>query len=288
MDNWRVQVIPDLPSPPKPHQPFPFGLWLGSSLALLVVLLALLGPTLAPRDPLQENFVVFIDQSSFVKPPFAAFSVPGFPLGSDEFGRDIFSRLLWSIRPTLTMVLVVASIRLMLGLGLGLIAGWSRRWWGQALDTITSLALAVPVLFIALFVIAALGQKYGVWAFIAGLVLTGWADAARLVRERTRQTRSQPFVEAASALGASGPQNLFGHILPQVVSLVWTLLAFEVSGTLLITAELGVWDILSTRFGFRLEIGPPFAPAALPSLGRCWQTCSTSHGALSRRVYLFS
>lgn len=112
--------------------------------------------------------------------------------------------------------------------------------FGRFIDGGISLALSIPVLFVALFVIAASGQQWGIWAFILGLALTGWSEAARMVREETRQVRSQLFIEAATALGASAPQIVLGHVLPQIVPLIWVLLAFEVSSTLLVTAELGV------------------------------------------------
>ena len=204
------------------------------------MLLAFFGPLLAPQDPLKENFLVFLNDTAFVKPPFPAFATPGFPLGSDEFGRDLFSRLLWGIRPTFTLVLVVASVRLIIGTILGLISGWSDRWPARLIHTILSAGLAVPVLFVALFVIAAAGQQSGIWAFIIGLSITGWCDAARLIREQTRQVRLQAYVEASVALGAGSFQIIFSHVLPHVVYLVWVILSFEVSAAMIVTAELGV------------------------------------------------
>lgn len=218
-----------------------WSLWVGAVLVALTLFLALFGPSLAPADPLKENFVVIRPRGGgFVKPPLAPFAEVGFPLGADEYGRDILSRLLWAVRPTLTLVLVVAAIRLSLGLLVGLISGWVAGGVGRALDTAITIAVSIPVLFVALLIIAATGQRWGVWAFIVGLSVTGWAEVARIVREQTRLVKGQRYVEAARALGLSGAQVVIRHVLPQLLPVLWVLLALEASSALLTTAGLGL------------------------------------------------
>ena len=135
-------------------------LWIGGVLTLAVALLAWLGPLLAPRDPLKQQFIIENTATGrFIRPPLPAFTVPGYPLGTDVYGRDVLSQLLWSLGPTLTLAVVVAGARLALGLALGLAAGWlasARGLVGRALDQLIAAALAAPVLFVALFVLAAL------------------------------------------------------------------------------------------------------------------------------------
>jgi peptide/nickel transport system permease protein len=213
-------------------------LWVGILLALAVGLMAVFGPGFAPADPMQESY---IGQSGdrFIKPPFPPNTVDGYPLGSDEWGRDLLSRLLWAVRPTMLLVLVVAAVRLVVGITAGLVSGWSRSWVARLLDTLISACLTAPVFFVALCVIALVGSKWGVWAFILGLSLTGWAEAARLVREQTRALRTQTFVEASRAMGASSEAQLLSHILPHVLPMMWIQLSFEVAGTLLAAAALG-------------------------------------------------
>lgn len=245
--------------------PINWPFWVGLSLLAFVVYLALYGSTLAPRDPLQENFIVQNTRTGkFVKPPLAAFTVPGFPLGSDEFGRDVLSQLLWAVRPTLTLALVVAALRLTLGTTIGLFSGWSAGWHGRLLDGLISAGLAAPVLFVALCLIAAVGPRWGLWAFVVGLSVTGWAEAARLVREQTRGLKRQPYIEAARALGASSGQILLQHVLPQLMPLVWILFSFEASSTLLTSAGLGflgyfinsIWIPLGDFSGIRASGQP--------------------------------
>lgn len=244
-------------------------LWLGGLMVLFVLYLALEGPRFAPRDPMQENFIVQNPVTGeFVKPPLAAFTTPGFPLGTDEFGRDVYSQLLWAVRPTLTLVLVVAALRLVVGIVVGLASGWSPGRWGRVLDILISAALAAPVLFVALCLIAAVGIRLGLWAFILGLSVTGWAEAARLVREQTRSTKGQPFVEAARAMGASDVVILVRHVLPHVMPMVWMLLAFEVSSTLLAAAGLGFLGYFSNAVWIPLGDWSGIRAAGKPELGQ--------------------
>jgi hypothetical protein len=96
-----------------------WSLTIGAVIVGLVLLIAIAGPKIAPHDPMQTNFAVPVG-SRIYSPPFPAFTVPGYPLGSDQFGRDLFSRLLWAVAPTLLMIIPVALVRLLLGMLIGL------------------------------------------------------------------------------------------------------------------------------------------------------------------------
>jgi peptide/nickel transport system permease protein len=204
----------------------------------LVIFIAIAGPSLAPRDPTEENVIIQVGDEWHV-PPFDALTVPGFPLGSDFFGRDLLSRVLWGIRPTLTMVAVVAAVRLILGVAIGMSAGWSTGKIGRGLDAAISAALSVPALMVALGVIAFVGVEQGLWAFIVGLSLTGWVESARFVREQTQLIKGELYIEAARALGASDHFIVLKHILRQLMPMTWMLFSFEISSTLMTVAGLG-------------------------------------------------
>jgi ABC-type dipeptide/oligopeptide/nickel transport system permease subunit len=137
------------------------------------------------------------------------------------------------------LVALVAALRMALGIVIGISAGWSDRMLGRLSDGLIAGALSVPTLIAALIVITAVGFRVGVWAFVIGLAATGWAETAQLVRERTRTVKGQEAVEAARALGASSAQIVILHILPQVMPMIWMLLAFEVSHAVVTTAGLG-------------------------------------------------
>ncbi|OGO40987.1 MAG: hypothetical protein A2W36_03240 [Chloroflexi bacterium RBG_16_58_14] len=194
--------------------------------------------------------------------------MPGFPLGSDQFGRNLYSRILYAIQPTMVMVIIVALMRQFLGTVIGLGAGWSRGRTGRLLDTLISGALSVPVFMIALGAIAMLGASGGnllllaqalkapesllavfkatsnstidqILPFVLGLSINGWGETARIVREQTQMVRGQLYIEAAHAMGASSGSILKQHVLRQIMSMVWMLFAFEISSTLMVTAGLG-------------------------------------------------
>lgn len=246
-------------------------LLLGGLIVLFVIVLAIVGPALAPQDPLEEHNIIKVNDGWEIA-PFPAFTVPGFPLGSDSRGRDLLSRLLWAVRPTMTLVAVVAFVRLILGTLIGLASGWSSGWAGRALDAAIAGALSVPVLMVALGAIAAVGIEIGLLAFIVGLSVTGWAETAKIVREQTRLVKGQQYVEAARALGLSGFQIILSHVLRQVMPMVWMLFALEISSTLMATAGLGflgyyiggdIWvevaDFVARRMSGMPELGQMLA-----------------------------
>ena len=213
-------------------------LLLGGFISLIMLLIAIWGPRWALQDPMQENYALSIN-GRIVSPPYAPFALPGYPLGTDQFGRDMLSRILWGVRPTLIIVSIVAITRLILGVLLGFVIGWSVGVIGKILDTFLFIALSIPILIVALMGITAIGVEKGIWAFIFGLALTGWAETARIISTQTRILRGQTFVEAAQALGASEWRVLLKHVIPQISPLVWMLLVFEVSATLFVISELG-------------------------------------------------
>lgn len=227
-----------MPEVSRPHRRLPWALLIGGSLTVFFMGLAIVGPQLAPHDPLATLPAIKVN-GHWIYAPFPALTVPAYPLGSDAYGRDTLSQLLWGLRPTLVIVIFVAALRLGLGILIGMISGWTNRLIGRGLRLFTEGALTVPALLVALAVNAALGTQLGWAAFMLGLLLTGWAETARLVRDQTRFIKQQPFIEAARALGATGPQILGRHVLRHILALVWMLWAFEISGALLLTAELG-------------------------------------------------
>ena len=215
-----------------------WSLLLGAIIVAVVALAALFGPTFAPKDPLQNYFITEVN-GDWVRAPFPPFVTPDFPLGSDRFGRDLLSRVLWAVRPTLLLVALVAATRLLLGIVIGIVSGWSNGRLGRWLDTLISAALSVPVLVVALGVIALLGRTLDFWAFVIGLALTGWAETARVLREETRTVKSQQYIEAGRALGMSGFRLVWRHVLRQITPMAWMFLAIEIGAALLTLAGLG-------------------------------------------------
>ena len=248
---------------------------LGWILVVLISFVAIAGPSLAPRDPLETSLVLKVGEK-YLTPPYPL-STPGYPIGSDELGRDLLSRLLWGVKPTITMVIVVAVVRLLLGTMIGLAAGWFTGWSGRFLDTAIAAALSIPIIIVALAGIAAVGVELGIWAFIVGLCMTGWVETSRLVRDQTQIVRDQIFIEAARALGSTSIQILRDHVLPQILPMLWMLFAFEISNTLMLTAALG---FLGYYIGGDVWIQITDAAAAaisgMPELGQMLATVGVS------------
>ena len=187
----------------------------GGIFVALITFIAIFGPNFAPQDPMKENYALEVD-GLIRTPPYRMFDVPGYILGTDRFGRDLFSRLLFAVRPTMIMVLSVAGVRLFLGVMLGMATGWLEGRKGRFLESLLSTTLSIPVLIAAIFGIYLVGIEKGLWAFIIGLGLTGWAESARVVSEQTRAIKNQTFVEAARALGASEGAGLGIQFLKHV------------------------------------------------------------------------
>jgi peptide/nickel transport system permease protein len=263
--------------------PVNWPLWIGLALLALILLLAWAGPEIAPRDPVKPVYIVQDpDTQAFVKPPFRPGQMPGFPLGADMLGRDTLSQILWALRPTLVLVLVAAAVRLLLGLIIGVASGWGAGRIARLLEGATTIALAIPVLLVALCLVAAFGPQWGVWAFILGLCLTGWAEAARVIHDQTSLVKTQPYVEAARSLGAPGLGAVGRHVLPHVLPIVWILLPLEISTALLVTAGLGflgyfvnaIWvplgDWTAVRAAGKPELGQMLASGAVIAQQHPW------------------
>jgi len=219
------------------RRPRNWPLWFGAAIVALVVFVAVAGPWLAPRDPMAR--VAAIDAGErWIGPPYPIFT-PGFWLGSDNAGRDLLSRVLWAVRPTMLLVTIIALIRLTLGVAIGLVAGFAGRRWQRGADMAVRAALTLPVLVVALAVIAFVGIQRGLLAFLLGLCLTGWAESARYVETQTRTLKAQSYIEAARSMGASPAHLVIYHILRHLLPLTAMLFAFEVSATLMTVAALG-------------------------------------------------
>lgn len=257
----------------KPNLPLIFG----ALLIAITTVLAIWGPDLAPRDPLERVGGLIRIDGVWERAPFPP-GTPGFPLGSDQGGRDILSRLLWAVRPTMQLVLIVALVRLGVGILVGIVSGAGRGRPALLLETLTTAALAVPSLLIALVIVLKLWPTWGgpaaspgLRAFIIGLSITGWAETAQVVREGTRILLRQQYVEAARSLGGSAVHLFRRHVLPHLMPLVWIQMAFEVGATLMLVAGMGFLGLYVGGTAQPLE-GDPFTLAGAPELGEMLST----------------
>jgi peptide/nickel transport system permease protein len=176
----------------------------GLLLATLAVAVALLAPWLAPHDPIATDF------AAGLKPP----GTPGHPLGTDQLGRDLLSRVLYGARVALFIGFCTVLLTAVVGGLLGLLAGFFGGWPGAVLMRIADVQLSFPFILLALTINAIVGL--GLRNIIISLSAAGWVVYARVVRGEVLSVKQREYVQAAAALGVGRARMLFGHVLPNV------------------------------------------------------------------------
>lgn len=203
----------------------PLGM-IGFAILALLVLVAIFAPLIAPFDPARQML------SNALQPPsFAHFA------GTDEFGRDIFSRLIYGTRITIQTVLSVSVIVGPIGLIIGVVAGFFGGRTDAILMRATDIALSFPSLILALAFAAALGAGLG--TAIIAISLTAWPPIARLARAEALVVRNADYVAAARLYGASPLRILFLYIAPMCIPSVIVRLTLNMAGIILTAASLG-------------------------------------------------
>lgn len=199
----------------------------GLAIVGALMLAALFAPLLAPADPLAQ------DLTRRLLPP----GTPGYPLGSDELGRDILSRLLHGAGTTLYVVAMVAITAPVAGLVVGTVAGYAGGWVDTVLMRLTDVFLAFPRLILALAFVAALGP--GIENAVLAIALTSWPPYARIARAETLTVRNADFIAAIRLQGASPARIVVGHVMPLCLSSVIVRVTLDMAGIILTAAGLG-------------------------------------------------
>ena len=178
--------------------------WIGLAIFLIVVVVAILAPVLAPNDPTDQNIL------EKLRPPSAEHW-----LGTDSFGRDTLSRVLYGARISLVIGIASTIAAMVVGTAIGLLAGWH----GGRVDTVTmqtmDVLLAFPSLILGLILVAMLGPS--MLNIIIAIALTSIPPFARIARAPTIAVKEREFIDAGRALGYSDTRILAGHILPNIL-----------------------------------------------------------------------
>jgi len=218
---------------------FPF--MIGGIFVLVLIAIIFFGPNMAPNSPYHTQGLVMVD-GQLMPPPFPPTET--YPLGTDALGRGILSLLLAGAQQTLVLGLLVVGARILVGVLLGAIAGWTDGSWMDRLIVGISEALAAfPVLLLAMIFILALGIRQGLPPFIVALCLVGWGEIMIFVRGEVIKIRPQPHIESAIALGARTPRIIGRHILPLILASLISLAAIEMGAVLMLLGELGFISI---------------------------------------------
>jgi peptide/nickel transport system permease protein len=208
----------------------PIGL-VGGVVLLTVLIGAVFAEYVAPHEPNRQRLIARF------KPPFW---VEGgsltYPLGTDNVGRDIWSRIIHGSRISLIVGVCAVGVSMLIGVTLGLISGF----WGGRIDSIimalVDIMLAFPQLILAFAMVAVLGP--GIGNIILVLGITGWERYARVVRAEVLALREREFVQAARAIGVSNLKIAFGHIMPNTFSSVIVMATLQTAQAILAEAAL--------------------------------------------------
>lgn len=202
---------------------------LGGIILCFYILVAILAPLLISHDPTQQNLRLRL------APPvgfgFEEASTE-YPLGNDNLGRDILSRLIVGSRISLAVGMITVFLASLIGGGVGALAGYYRGWFENILMRLVDIWMAFPSLLLAIAFGAALGQ--GLFNLVLALVLTNWVVYSRVVRAQVLVLREQEYVQAAQALGAGKIGIIIRHIIPNTLSSILVIATLQL-GTVVIT-----------------------------------------------------
>lgn len=199
---------------------------LGFGIIATFLLMGLLAPAIAPADPYDVDF----DRS--LEPPTS-----GSPFGRDELGRDMLSRVMFGARISLVIGVIAVVIGVSLGVPLGALSGYYGGWPDLLTQRAVDVMLAFPGVLLAIVIVAVLGV--GLPQAMIAIGVVSIPVYARLVRGQTLSLRTQEFVEAARAMGASVGRIIFKHILPNTLAVVIVQSTLQVASAILTAAALG-------------------------------------------------
>jgi len=198
--------------------------WLSFIGIILVFLVAIFAPLLAPNDPMETDPLRRLSQAE------------GFPLGCDQLGQCVYSRLIYGARLSLIIGFTARLSALLIGLAVGLAAGYAGGWLDWFLMRIVDMFLALPSLLLAIAVSMVMGS--GIKTVILALAIVGWAEMARIIRSAALELRSAEYVIAARTLGASHLRIVLTHILPNCLPLITVIFTMGIATAVLSEASL--------------------------------------------------
>ena len=186
---------------------------------------AVLAPWIAPYGYTEQHIV-------------HAFEGPsrGFLLGTDEFGRDLFSRIIWGTRPALIVGVLSVLVSIGIGVPIGVVAGYKLGWFDRTVSWFVDIMLSFPSLLLGLMIVTLLGQ--GIYKVILAIGISHIAQYVRLARGPTMALRNHDFIRATRALGAGDIRITFGHILPNIIGPIIIMGTLSIAGAIRMEASL--------------------------------------------------
>ena len=203
----------------------------GMLILFIVTFVAIFGPQLAPFDPNRQNIMMRL-----LEPGEAGAGDLTYWLGSDQLGRDVFSRLLYGARVSLLVGVAAIAVGGTIGIIAGLLSGYYGGWIDDVIMRLGDIQLAFPFILLAIMFLVVLGP--GLVNIILVLGIGQWITYARIVRAQTLSLREKEYVEAARAMGDSTFSILFRTILPNIIAPLTVIASFNVAGVILSEAAL--------------------------------------------------
>lgn len=197
----------------------------GLIMTTIMLVLSLSAPLISPHDPIKQDLV------NSLRPPSATY-----PLGTDDVGRDLLSRTLYGGRIALPLVVAAVAWSSVIGVLVGLLAGYAGGWVDLVLMRVMDAQLAIPGLLLSLGITAALGPSFTTLVIAIGVA--GIPSLARVVRSQVLVIREMEYVTGARVIGATGPRIMFLHVIPGVTSNI--IVALSLRAPAAIAAEAGL------------------------------------------------
>ncbi len=198
----------------------------GFCITLLVIFMAIFAPVLAPYHPVDDADLMVAEEA-----PSRAFW-----FGTDSQGRDILSRIIFGARISLLVGLVSQLLNSVIGIVLGLTAGFLGKWWDDLVMGLTNIMMSIPSLVFALAIMALLGP--GLINVLLALGFTNWSYTCRITRSQVLSTRELNYVKAAEALGYGKIRIMFTQVLPNIIGPILVIATLGAAGAILIEAAL--------------------------------------------------
>lgn len=192
----------------------------GSTVLAALLFTAVFAPWLAPHDPMEQDLL-----NQLLPPCWLEGGDPSYPLGTDNLGRDLLSRLLYGARPALLVMFAGATLSGLLGVLLGLLAGYFGGWPDIVVSRAVETFMSFPPMLLAIVLVAVVGPGLG--AVIAAVIVIGWTRSCRMVRGEVMALREQEFVASAQVVGVKRFRIIFHEILPNLVPLLAVLFGLE-------------------------------------------------------------
>ena len=206
-------------------------LWLSAAWLILLVIVALFAPYLAPKDPLEQDLF-----AGRLPPFWMQGADAAFLLGTDSLGRDVLSRIIFGTRIALTVAVISSSLTCLVGAALGLLAGFYRGWIDVVVSRFIDIWMAFPPVLFSILLIAVIGP--GLFSIIAAIVVIDWTRFARVIRAEAMTQGAMDYVASARVAGRGRFGILLREILPNVLPIIVVLLTLEMGIAVIVEAIL--------------------------------------------------